>query len=56
MAKTLSGPTGQLWPSELISRQVGISVGSPSMRGMFMEVVVDVGTTRGIVVGRDRAS
>ena len=54
--KTLSRPTGPLWPSGLISRPVGISAGSRSRTGVFTEVVLPAGAARGTDSGCGRGS
>ena len=54
--KGSSRPTGQSWPSGLISRPMGIADGSRSGTGVFTEVVLPVGAARGIASGRGRGS
>ncbi len=54
--RTLSRPTGQLWPSELISPPVRISARSPSTTNVFKEVVMPPGATRGTNRAHGRGS
>ena len=53
---TSSRPTGQSWPSRLISRLVGIAYGSRSVTDVFTEVVMPIGAARGIANGRGGGS
>jgi hypothetical protein len=54
--RTLSRPTRQLWPSELISPPARISAVSPSTTVVFKEVVMPAGAARGTDRVRGRGS
>ena len=54
--RTLSRPTGRLWPSELIFPPARISAGSPSATDAFKEVVMPAGAARGTDRVRGRGS
>jgi len=53
---TLSRPTGQLWPSGLISWPERISAGSPSGAAVFAEILMPAGASRGTASGCGRHS